>query len=69
MSDRTDDNMAGKKKFDYAAAIGELEKMVAAVENPDAGIDEIDKCIRRSKELVEACRAYLRTAREKLDED
>lgn len=55
------------KKFDYAAALKELEKIAVKVEDPSTGIDDIDKCIRRSDELIAGCREYLRTAREKLD--
>lgn len=57
-----------KEKFDYAAAVAELEAIAAKVEDPKTGIDDIDRCIKRSEELVEACRAYLRGAREKLDD-
>ena len=57
-----------KEEFDYAKAVEELEAIASKVENPETGIDDIEKCIRRSEELVEACRAYLRGAREKLDE-
>lgn len=52
--------------FDYAKAIEELEQIVAKVEDPATGIGEIDRYMKRSKELVEACRAYLRGAREVL---
>ena len=54
-------------RFEYAKAIEELEAIAAKVEDPKTGIDDIDKYIRRSHELMEACRAYLRGAREKLD--
>jgi exodeoxyribonuclease VII small subunit len=54
------------EKFDYTKAIEELETIAAKVEDPQTGIDDIDKYIRRSEELVEACRAYLRGARERL---
>lgn len=54
--------------FDYAKAIEELEQIAAKVEDPSTGIGEIDKYMKRSKELVEACRAYLRGAREALTE-
>lgn len=57
-----------KEKFDYSAAVAELEAIAAKVEDPKTGIDDIDRCIKRSEELVEACRAYLRGAREKLDD-
>jgi exonuclease VII small subunit len=56
-----------EQKFDYTKAIEELEAIAVKVEDPKTGIDDIDKYIRRSQELVEACRAYLRGAREKLD--
>ena len=56
------------EEFDYAKAIEELEQIAAKVEDPATGIGEIDKYMKRSKELVEACRAYLRGAREALTE-
>ena len=55
------------EKFDYKAAVDELEFIAAKVEDPQTGIDDIDRYIRRSKELIEACMAYLRGAREHLD--
>lgn len=56
-----------KEEFNYNKAVEELEAIAAKVEDPKTGIDDIEKHIRRSKELIEACRAYLRGAREKLD--
>lgn len=53
--------------FDYKKAVEELEAMAAKVEDPNTGIDDIDKYMKRSQELIEACRAYLRGAREKLN--
>lgn len=55
------------EKFDYTKAIEELEAIAVKVEDPKTGIDDIEKYIRRSEELVAACREYLRGAREKLD--
>ena len=55
------------EKFDYAKAMEELEAIAAKVEDPKTGIEDIDKYIKRSQELVTACRDYLRGAREKLD--
>ena len=55
------------KEFDYTEAIAELEMIAAKVEDPQTGIDDIDRYMKRTEELVEACRAYLRGAREKLD--
>ena len=55
------------EKFDYAKAMEELEAIAAKVEDPKTGIEDIDKYIKRSQELVSACREYLRGAREKLD--
>ena len=56
-----------KEEFDYAKAVEELEAIAAMVEDPQTGIDDIDKYIKRSEQLISACRAYLRGAREKLD--
>lgn len=56
-----------KDKFEYEKAIEELEKIAAKVEDPKTGVEDIDRYIRRSQELIEACRAYLRGAREKLE--
>ena len=56
-----------EEKFEYAKAIEELEAMAAKVEDPQTGIDDIDRYMKRSQELIEACRAYLRGAREKLE--
>ena len=56
-----------KEKFDYTKAVEELEQIAAKVEDPKTGIDDIDLYIKRSQELLEACRTYLRSAREKLD--
>lgn len=55
------------EKFEYTKAIEELEAMAAKVEDPQTGIGDIDKYMSRSKELIEACREYLRGAREKLE--
>ena len=56
-----------KEEFDYAKAVEVLEAIASKVEDPQTGIEDIDKFIKRSEELISACRAYLRGAREKLD--
>ncbi|MBR5199980.1 MAG: exodeoxyribonuclease VII small subunit [Bacteroidales bacterium] len=56
-----------EKEFDYTKAVEELEAIAEKVEDPNTGIDDIEKYIKRSEELVSACRAYLRGAREKLE--
>ena len=59
--------MVMEQKFDYSKAIEELEAIAAKVEDPKTGIDDIDKYIKRSEELISACREYLRGVREKVD--
>ena len=56
-----------EQKFDYSKEIEELEAIAAKVEDPKTGIDDIDKYIKRSEELISACREYLRGVREKVD--
>ena len=53
--------------FDYAKAIAELEEIAANVENPETKLDDIDALVARSKELLDQCRKYLRTVKEKID--
>lgn len=55
------------EKFDYAKAMEELEQIAAKVEDPATGLDDIEKYIKRSEELIQGCRKYLRSAREKID--
>ena len=54
------------EEFDYAKAMEELETIAQKVEDPKTGIGEIDKYMKRSQELVAACREYLRGVREGL---
>ena len=54
-------------KFDYGKAIAELEEIAAKVENPETKLDDIDKLVGRSRELLEQCRNYLRKVKEKID--
>ena len=54
-------------KFDYKKAVDELEKIAVKVEDPSTGLDDIDKYVRRSSELVASCMAYLRTVRDKVE--
>ena len=52
------------KKFDYNEAVAELEKIAARVEDPATGLDEIERLIKQSDELIGRCREYLRTIRQ-----
>ena len=55
------------EEFDYSKAMAELDQIAAKIEDPSTGLEEIDKYLKRSEELISACRAYLRTAREKIE--
>lgn len=56
--------MAEKEKFDYAKAMAELDGIAAKMEDPNTAIGDIGALVKRSKELVAACRDCLRTVRE-----
>ena len=56
-----------KEEFDYQKALSRLEEIAAKVEDPSTGLEDIDKYVRESEELVAGCRAYLRMVREKID--
>ena len=55
-----------KETFDYDAAVKELETIAQKVEDPSVSLDDVDAYVKRTTELLEACRSYLRGAREKL---
>ena len=59
--------MVMEQKFEYSKAIEELEAIAAKVEDPKTGIEDIDKYIKKSEELISACREYLRGVREKVE--
>ena len=52
------------KEFDYNKAVAELEKIADRVEDPATGLDEIERLIKQSDELIGRCREYLRTVRQ-----
>jgi len=52
------------KEFDYNKAVAELEKIAVRVEDPATGLDEIERLIKQSDELIGRCREYLRTIRQ-----
>ncbi len=54
-------------EFDYKKAMAELEDIATCVSDPQTGLDDIDKYIKRSEELIAGCRKYLRSAREKVE--
>ena len=56
-----------EKKFDYAKAVEELEKIAAKVEDPATKLDDIDALVARSNALLKACREYLRSVKERID--
>ena len=56
-----------EEKFDYAKAVGELEKIAAKVEDPATKLDDIDALVARSNALLKDCRAYLRSVKERID--
>lgn len=57
----------GMEEFDYSKALEELEGIARKVEDPSTALDDIDRYIRRSDELIGRCREYLRTLRTKAD--
>ncbi|MCI1640034.1 MAG: exodeoxyribonuclease VII small subunit [Bacteroidales bacterium] len=56
------------KKFDYTGSIAELEAIAKKIESPDTGIDEIAEYVKKSETIVRACRKYLRTLQDSMDE-
>ena len=55
------------EKFDYAKAIAELDEIARQVEDPATRLDDIDALVARSKVLLDSCRKYLRSVKERID--
>lgn len=55
------------ENFDYNEALKRLERIAAIVEDPQTGLDDIDKYIKEADILIGQCRGYLREARERTD--
>ena len=53
--------------FDYQKAVAALEQIAEKVEDPSTGLDDIDRYVKQSEELISKCRAYLRSVRDKVD--
>ena len=55
------------EEFDYQKATEALEQIARKVEDPSTGLEDIDRYVKQSEELISKCRAYLRTVRGKID--
>lgn len=55
------------EEFNYTKAVEALERIAAKVEDPSTGLDDIDKYVKESEVLIEQCRKYLRSVRERVD--
>lgn len=56
-----------KKKQTFEEAIGELEKLVAAMESGDMGLDEMVSAFERGQKLVKACNDRLAEVERRID--
>ena len=56
-----------EEKYDYAAAIAELEDIARKVEDPETKLDGLDTLVARSRMLIRECREYLRTVKDRID--
>ena len=61
--------MTEEKKFNYTEAMAELEVIAAKVEDPKTALEDIGTLVARSKQLLAACRDYLRSVRDTVEAD
>lgn len=55
------------ENFDYNETLKRLEKIAVLVEDPQTGLEDIDKYISEADALIGQCRRYLREARERTE--
>lgn len=51
----------------YREALQEIEKLLAKIEDPETGFDQLSLDVKRATELVEYCRKQLRSYKEEID--
>lgn len=54
------------KNFDYEKTVGEIEKIIALVEDPSTGIEKAETLIVKAGGMLEDCEAYLRSEKENI---
>ncbi len=48
------------KELKYEEALGQLEKLVAEIENPDRSFETVSKDVEKAVKLIQYCRKKLR---------
>lgn len=62
MSDQKEASPTGNKnELTYDQAMKELESILESVENESISVDELEKRIKRARELIHFCRERLRS--------
>ena len=54
------------RKLSYEEALGELEKCVAVIEDPDTKLADIGKEVKKATALIEHCRKVIRDSEEEV---
>jgi len=67
MTDATDSE-TGAEPLTYAAAVGELESILTALDADRVDIDSLADLVARAAELIAVCRGRLDTARRRVEE-
>lgn len=60
--------MAKKKELSYTEAMAEIEQTLQRFRNEELSVDELSKCVKRTSELIAACKAELRKVEEEVSE-
>jgi len=60
---RTTDTDSAPADLGYAAALAELEGILADLEHDDVDVDVLGPKVRRAAELIRVCRAHIGAAR------
>ncbi len=55
-----------KENFSYEKAMGEIEQILAELENGNVGIDDLLGKVKRAGELIQACKTKLTVAEKEI---
>jgi exodeoxyribonuclease VII small subunit len=56
-----------KTKISYEKSLAEIQQILARIANQEIGIDDLEKEVKKARELLEACREKLRSTEKEIN--
>ena len=56
-----------KSKISYEKSLAEIQQILSRIANHDIGIDDLEKEVKKARELLEACQEKLRSTEREIN--